>query len=60
MTIYNSSFFLESFDLSLLAQKTEGIVMVVKLRQTSFSQLKDAIARIQTYDLTFLGFVVIE
>lgn len=60
LTIYNSSFFLESFDLSLLARKTEGIVMVVKLRQTPFSQIKDAIARIQTYDLNFLGFVVIE
>lgn len=60
LTIYNSSFFLESFDLSLLAQKTEGIIMVIKLRQTSFSQLKDAIARVQTYDLSFLGFVVIE
>lgn len=59
LTIYNSSFFLESFDLSLLAQKTDGIVMVVKLQQTPLSEIKDAIARIQTYDLNFLGFVII-
>ncbi len=58
LTIYNSSFFLESFDLSLLAQKTDGIVMVVKLQQTPLSQIKEAIARIQNYDLNFLGFVV--
>ena len=60
LTIYNSSFFLESFDLSLLAQKTEGIVMVIKLKQTPLSQIKEAIDRIQTYDLHFLGFVAIE
>lgn len=60
LTIYNSSFFLESFDLSLMAQNTEGIVMVVRLKRTPFSQLKEAIARIQSYDLKFLGFVVVQ
>lgn len=59
-TIYNSSFFLESFDLSLLAQKTDGIVMVVRLKRTPLSQLREAIARIQAYDLNFLGFVVVK
>lgn len=60
LIIYNSSFFLESYDLSLLANKTQGIVFVIKLKDTSHSQLIEAIKRIKTYNLTFLGFVIME
>ena len=60
LIIYNSSFFLESYDLSLLAEKTQGIVFVVKLKETSHSLLREAMKRIQAYNLNFLGFVIIE
>lgn len=60
LILYNSSFFLESYDLSLLAEKTQGIVFVVKLKETSYSLLSEAIQRIQDYNLNFLGFVIVE
>ncbi|WP_066345705.1 polysaccharide biosynthesis tyrosine autokinase [Geminocystis sp. NIES-3708] len=60
LILYNSSFFLQSYDLSLLAEKTQGIVFVVKLKETSHSLLTEAIQRIQTYNLNFLGFVIVE
>ncbi len=58
LVLYNTSSFLDSHYLSLLAQKTQGIVMVVKLKQTSQSSVVDAIERIQNYNLNFLGFVL--
>lgn len=60
LILYNSSFFLESYDLSLLAQKTQGIILIVKLKETPHSLLTEAIQRIQTYNLNFLGFVIVE
>lgn len=60
MVLYNTSFFLEIYDVSLLAEQTQGIVMTVRLKQTPLSLLKEAVKKIKTYDLNFLGFVVIE
>ncbi|MBL1209348.1 hypothetical protein [Geminocystis sp. GBBB08] len=57
--LYNSSFFLESYDPSLLAEKTQGIVFVVKIEETPLSLLIQAINRIEAYNLNFLGFIVI-
>jgi uncharacterized protein involved in exopolysaccharide biosynthesis/Mrp family chromosome partitioning ATPase len=57
--IYNSSFFLEDYELCLLAEKTQGILMVVKLKSTSQSLLQKAIKRIQDYQLNLIGFVVL-
>ncbi len=58
LTLYNSSFFLESHHVSLLAENTDGIIMVVTLKSTSFSQVQKAVQRIEKYNLNFLGFVV--
>jgi Mrp family chromosome partitioning ATPase len=60
LILYNTTFFLESHELCLLANKTEGIVMVVKLEQTPQSSLNEAVKRIKNYNLNFLGFVVVE
>ena len=60
MVLYNTSFFLEMYDVSLLAEHTQGIVMVVRLKHTPFSLLKEAVNKMNNYDLKFLGFVVIE
>ncbi|WP_373478650.1 GumC family protein [Geminocystis sp.] len=60
LILYNSSFFLESYDISLLAEKTQGIILVVRLEQTPYSLIKQAVERIQNYNLNFLGFIVSE
>jgi Mrp family chromosome partitioning ATPase len=60
LIIYNSSFFLDNYELSLLAEKTEGILMVVKIKSTSFSSLQKAIKRINDYNLNLLGFIVVD
>ena len=60
LILYNTSFFLESHELSLLTGKTQGIVMVVRLEQTPQSDLIEAVNRIRNYNLNFLGFVVVE
>ena len=60
LILYNTSFFLESHELCLLAKKAAGIVMVVKIEQTPQSSLTEAIERIKNYNLNFLGFVVVE
>ncbi|HIK37620.1 MAG: hypothetical protein NZ901_00140 [Geminocystis sp.] len=58
LTLYNSSFFLESHQASLLAENTDGIIMAVTLKSTPFSQVQKAVQRIEKYNLNFLGFVV--
>ena len=60
LVLYNTSFFLEIHDLSLLAEKTKGMIMVVKASQTSYKSITKAIARVKNFNLNFLGFVVVE
>ena len=60
LVLYNTSFFLEIHDLSLLAEKTKGMIMVVKASQTSYKSITRAIARVKNFNLNFLGFVVVE
>lgn len=60
LILYNGSFFLENYELSLLAEKTEGILMVVKIKSTPLSSLQEAVKRIKDYKLNLLGFVVID
>jgi Mrp family chromosome partitioning ATPase len=59
LILYDSSGFLESYDLSILADRTQGIILVVRLRGTSHSSLKKAVARINKYQLKLLGFVIL-
>lgn len=59
LIIYNSSFFLDNYELSLLAEKTQGILMVVRTKSTPLSSLREAVKRINDYQLNLLGFVVI-
>ena len=60
LVLYNTSFFLEAHELSLLAEKTQGIIMVARIKQTPLSSLTEAIERINNFNLNFLGFVVVE
>jgi uncharacterized protein involved in exopolysaccharide biosynthesis/Mrp family chromosome partitioning ATPase len=57
--LYNSSFFIDNYQLCLLAEKTQGILMVVRLKSTPQSLLKQAMERVNNYQLNILGFVVI-
>jgi Mrp family chromosome partitioning ATPase len=59
LIIYNSSNFLDLYDLSLLAERTDGIIFTIRLKHTPYSSMKTAIARIRKYNLKLLGFVVI-
>ncbi|ELR97487.1 polysaccharide biosynthesis tyrosine autokinase [Gloeocapsa sp. PCC 73106] len=58
LVIYNSPLFLESPDVSFLANNTDGILMVVRLKSTSHSLVKQAFERINSFELPILGFVV--
>lgn len=59
LTIYNTSNFLDSYDLSLLANHLGGLVLIVCLKQTSMSSVKESIKRIKQYRLNLLGFIVV-
>lgn len=57
LVIYNAPLFLESPVVSFLADNTQGMIMVVRLKSTSQSLVKQAYKKINAFDLPFLGFV---
>lgn len=59
LIIYNSNAFTDSYDLNLLVEKTQGLVLLVQLEKTPLSLISESISRIRKFDLNFLGFIVV-
>ncbi|TVQ42742.1 MAG: hypothetical protein EA365_14300 [Gloeocapsa sp. DLM2.Bin57] len=57
LVIYNTPMFLESSDISCLTSNTDGILMVVRLKSTSQSIVRQAFTKINSFNLPILGFV---
>jgi polysaccharide biosynthesis transport protein len=57
VVIYDAPKFLDSTDTSFLSAHTNGMLMVVSLGKTSQAQVKKAVERSETYNLTHLGIV---
>jgi succinoglycan biosynthesis transport protein ExoP len=57
LVLYNAPMFLESSDVSFLTSNTNGILMIVRLKSTSQSLVRQAFKKIQSFNLPILGFV---
>lgn len=57
LVIYNTPMFLESSDISCLTSNTDGILMVIRLKSTSQSIVRQAFGKINSFNLPILGFV---
>jgi len=57
LVLYNAPMFLESSDVSFLTSNTNGILMIVRLKSTSQTLVRQAFKKIQSFNLPILGFV---
>ena len=57
LVIYDPPHFLDSGDISFLIDNTDGVLMVAKIAKTAQSQIKQALERINTFNLPSVGVV---
>lgn len=57
LVIYDSPNLTEAVDANFVAANTDGILMVVSIRQTSRSKVSQSVKKIKEYDLPLLGTV---